>query len=205
MSWGALNNQRERSSADPLPEFLTGHAVKNFNDRLEPKIQPVDDVVRKSERPYTPRSEGSRGYGVSCIGAINIQMSRKTLFVVMLFFATAVLVAFGAGYVFGTISDTFSPPATVVSPPTKKPLIPRKKTQPSAIKPSIEKDVKASPPQTSLNEESSAPEEDVVHHGEKKDSHVLSETKNNKETNDSETIYKEQSSTPAANSEDPSD
>ncbi len=35
MSWGALNNRRERTSTDPLPDFLTELDVKSFNDRSE--------------------------------------------------------------------------------------------------------------------------------------------------------------------------
>lgn len=203
MSWGALNNQRERSSGDPLPDFLTGHSVKSFSERLEPQIQPTEDVIRKPERPYTPRLEASRGYGVSYSGSVNIQMSKKTLFITTLFFAAAILAAFGAGYAIGNISNTLAPTAGVASSPAKKPIVPKKKAPTSATKPLTRKEFKTTAtPITSALEKNESPAADVETAEEKNDSHILSEKKNNKEVNDSETLYQDPASDTATPDEE---
>lgn len=205
MSWGALNNQRERASGDPLPGFLTGHSLKSFDDRREPQVQPMDDVICKPERAYTPRSEGPRGYGVSYSGSINIQMSKKTLFIAMLFFAAAILAAFGSGYAIGNISNTLALTTGVVISPAKKPVVPKKKAQASATKPSTRKEFKTvATPVASALEKNESQAAGVETAEEKSDLHILSE-KNNKETNDSEPTYQDPESDPAATDEEMAD
>lgn len=205
MSWGALNNQRERSSGDPLPGFLTGHSVKSFDDRLEPQVQPMDDVIRKPEKAYTPRSEGPRGYGVSYSGSVSIQMSKKTLFITMLFFVGAILAAFGAGYAIGNVSNTLAFTPGIVSSPAKKPVVPKKKAPTSATKPSTRKEFKTmAPPIASALEKNESPAAGVETAEEKSDLHILSE-KNNKETNDNEATYQDPASDPAATDEEMAD
>jgi hypothetical protein len=129
MSWGALNNQRERTSAEPLPEFLTGQTSKSFHDRSDPQFQTADDVVvRKSERQhYAARQEMSRGYGVAYPGSLNIQLSKKTLFVSIVFFVTIVLATFCVGYAVGNLSTSMSAGQVSVGLPIKKPIIPTRK------------------------------------------------------------------------------
>lgn len=205
MSWGALNNQRDRSSGDPLPDFLTGHSVKSYNERLEPKVQAMGDVVRPSERPYTPRPESSRGYGVSYVGAVNIQMSKTNLFVVILFFTAAILGSFGAGFLFGHISNTAQIPSPDFTP-SKKPIIPRKKPQTSVTKSSAQQELKARSTSTSTeNVNSFAPSEEVAEPNNKNDTTVLSEEKNNKEINDSEAIYQDVTSAPKTSADETDD
>lgn len=204
MSWGALNNQRERSSGDPLPDFLTGHNVKSFNDRLEPQLQPVDDVIRKSEKPYSTRLDAPRGYGVSYSGALNIQMSKKTAFVSILFFTAAVLGSFGVGYIVGSFSNTAtSLPNITALTPTKKPIVPRKKILQTTTKSSANKDYQNSTsPSTNEN---NAPSVEVVATTEEKNESPVLQEKNNKETNDSEAIFEGSESAPTTAADEASD
>ncbi len=190
MSWGALNNQRERTSAEPLPEFLTGQASKSFNDRLDPQFQNAEDVVvRKSERQhYASRQESSRGYGVAYSGSINIQLSKKTLFVSVVFFVTVILATFCVGYAVGNLSVSISASTGQVSAsaPTKKPIIPvRKKIKPEVR--AAKENIAVAATETDLAEPSLSKTEDTSAVQEENTPHVSSEKNNNKE-NDSETI-----------------
>ncbi|MDP3935827.1 MAG: hypothetical protein Q8Q56_02425 [Alphaproteobacteria bacterium] len=189
MSWGALNNQRERTSTEPLPEFLIGQASKSFNDRrLDPQFQNAEDlVVRKSERQhYASRQEVGRGYGVTYPGSINIQLSKKTLFVSVVFFVALILATFGVGYAVGNLSVSMSSGHARASAPSKKPIIPARKKikqEMRAAKTNIEftrtaTDL-AEPSLSKMSDSSVAQEENTAQ--------VSSEKNNNKE-NDSETI-----------------
>ena len=200
MSWGALNNQRERTSTEPLPEFLTGQASKSFHDRPEPQFQTAEDVVvRKSERQhYAARQEMSRGYGMTYPGSINIQLSKKTLFVSIVFFVTIVLATFCVGYAIGNLSVSMS--FDQASAPIKKPIIPARKKIKQEV-PAVKKNIEAAvtevaPAEPSLNnvDDISAVQENTPK--------VSSEKNNNKE-NDSETI--DDAPLPAADKNDVAD
>lgn len=127
MSWGALNNQREHKSSDPLPDFLTEHNLKDNLDKHGHYSQSSQDVItQRPERPYTPRPDnGLRGYGVSYPRSVAIQMSRKTLFISMIFFMATILIAFSIGYAAGNMSLKFQDPP-VKSIQIKKPIIPHR-------------------------------------------------------------------------------
>lgn len=176
MSWGALNNQRERTSAEPLPEFLTGQTGKSYHDRQEPQFQATENVVvRKSERqPYVPRQEMNRGYGMMYPGSINIQLSKKTLFISMVFFVMIILATFCVGYGVGNLSVSMSVGQASVNAPIKKPIIPARKK--------IKQEVRAAKKNVEvIAAETASPA------NEENNSQVSSEKNNNKE-NDSETI-----------------
>ena len=188
MSWGALNNQRERTSAEPLPEFLTGQASKGFNDRPDPQFQNAEDVVvRKSERQqYALRQEMSRGYGMTYPGPINIQLSKKTLFVSIVFFVTVVLATFCVGYAVGNLSVSMSAGQTSSNVPIKRPIIPARKK----IKPEVraaKENIEVAATEADLAEPSISRAGDASAVQEKNTPHVSSEKNNNKE-NDSETL-----------------
>jgi hypothetical protein len=186
MTWGALNNQREKASAEPLPDFLTGQAGKGSNDRLDPQFQNADEViVHKTERPQNARKESGRGYGVAYPGAVNIQMSKKTLFASLVFFTTIIVLTFCIGYLAGNVSVRVSTPQTVLMEPLKKPIIPtRKKGKQEKVK--LEKvieapaEVKAPVVVPEADEEDFAPVEENT-------ATVAPKNKNNKD-NDSETL-----------------
>jgi hypothetical protein len=187
MSWGALNNQRERTSTEPLPEFLTGQTSKSFHDRSDPQFQTVDDVVvRKSERQhYAARQEMSRGYGVAYPGSLNIQLSKKTLFVSIVFFVTIVLATFCVGYAVGNLSTSMSAGQVSVGLPIKKPIIPtRKKIKQEVL--TAKKNTQAAVAETD-SEESSLNKVGDASAVQENTPKVSSEKNNNKE-NDSETI-----------------
>lgn len=145
MTWGALNNNRVKTSAEPLPDFLTGLSGKGSSDRLDPQFQNTDEViVQKAERPYGGRKESARGYGMAYPKSINIQMSKKTLFVSLVLFTTIILLTFCVGYFAGTLTASISAPeATITTTPAlsnKKPIIPRRK---KARKESVKQDTEA--------------------------------------------------------------
>lgn len=180
MSWGALNNQRERASTEPLPEFLTGQASKSFNDRPEPQFQNVEDVVvRKSERQhYAARQESSRGYGMTYPGSINIQLSKKTLFVSVVFFVMAILATFCVGYAVGNLSGGISVGQASLVVPTKKPIIPARKKIKQETRVATETDG-VDPTLSKVQDAAVVQEENTVN---------VSSKKNNNKENDSETI-----------------
>lgn len=149
MTWGALNNNRVKTSAEPLPDFLTGLSGKGSSDRLDPQFQNTDEViVQKAERPYGGRKESARGYGMAYPKSINIQMSKKTLFVSLVLFTTIILLTFCVGYFAGTLAASISAPeATSTTTPAlsnkksnKKPIIPKRKKN---RKESVEQDTEA--------------------------------------------------------------
>ncbi len=136
MTWGALNNHREKAASEPLPGFLTGQGNKVFGDKSDPHFQIADDViVQKTERPQGARKDSGRGYGVAYPGPINIQMSKKTLFASLVFFAIIVVLTFCIGYLVGNVSAVGSALKTESMPPLKKPIIPpRKKGKQETVK-----------------------------------------------------------------------
>ncbi|QOL20151.1 hypothetical protein [Candidatus Bodocaedibacter vickermanii] len=188
MSWGALNNQRERTSTEPLPEFLTGQASKNFSDRSDPQFQNAEDVVvRKSERQhYASRQESSRGYGLTYSGSINIQLSKKTLFVSVVFFVMVILATFCVGYAVGNLSVSMAAGQTNSIVPTKKPIIPARKKIKQDVRTATE-NIESVATAADLAEPSINKAGDTASAQEENTPHVSSEKNNNKE-NDSETI-----------------
>lgn len=144
MSWGALNNQREKTSSEPLPDFLIDQGNKGFRDKIDTQFQSADDVVvHKTEKLRGARKESDRSYGVVYPRAINIQMSKKTLFVALGFFATIIVLTFCIGYLVGNVSVPVSTSQTLSMPPLKKPIIPgRKKGKQAKVK--LEKIIKTS-------------------------------------------------------------
>lgn len=195
MSWGALNNRRERTSADPLPDFLTDRDVKSFNDQSESQSLEMEEVItRKSDRPYTSRSEVSRGYGVSYLGAIDIRMSKKTLFMLMVFFTITVLMAFCIGYAIGGSSNNVVPQATSgILMPVKKPIIPIR-----------EKGLQTSDPikKPSTAEPLAAPIENIEIDTIEESKNLKTSSgsqNNNKDNNDGEAVYEEVDSSAADN------
>jgi hypothetical protein len=186
MSWGALNNRRERTSTDPLPDFLTELDVKSFNDRSESQPREMEEVItRRSDRSSLPRSEFSRGYGVSYPGTIDIRMSKKTLFMLMIFFTATVLMAFCIGYAVG--GSTNMTPQTISSNlmPSKKPIIPirAKESQKST---SVIKTTPITEPLATPTENTNT---DTI---ESKGLEASSSLQNNnKDNNDSEAVYEE--------------
>lgn len=202
MSWGALNNQREKTSTEPLPDFLTGHSRKIFHDRPDPQFQNAEDVVvRKSERQhYASRQESSRGYGMTYPGSINIQLSKKTLFVSVAFFVMLILATFCVGYVVGNLSGSIL--TGQASAPTKKPIIPARTKIKQDVK-AVGKNIPAlateadSAAEPSLNKTGGASADQ-----EEKTSQVSSE-KNNSKEHDSETTNDAQQ--PVADKNDEAD
>jgi hypothetical protein len=118
MSWGSLNNQRNRKTTDPLPGFLIENETLSHDDA----------VVRRSDRPYTPiRNDASKGYGVAYPGSVSIQMSKKSIFLSMLFFTFSVLLAFCIGFFIG--EQSIANGDKVVSTKAKtvrKPIVPKR-------------------------------------------------------------------------------
>lgn len=200
MSWGALNNQRERTSAEPLPEFLTGQVSKSFSDRPDPQFQNSEDVVvRKSGRQhYASRQESSRGYGVAYPGSINIQLSKKTFFVSVSFFVMLILATFCVGYAVGNLSVSMTPGQMSASASTKKPIIPARKKIKQDVR-AVEKNIPVVATEADSAEPSlSKVEGDSADH-EENTPQVSSEKNNNKE-HDSETTHDAQQ--PAADKND---
>jgi hypothetical protein len=186
MSWGALNNRRERTSTDPLPDFLTELDVKSFNDRNESHPREMEEVItRRSDRSSLPLSEFSRGYGVSYPGTIDIRMSKKTLFILMIFFTATVLMAFCIGYAAGG-SNNMAPQAISSNlMPSKKPIIPIRAKELQKSTPVIK-----TPPITQpLATPTENTNTDTI---ESKDLEASSSLQNNnKDNNDSEAVYEE--------------
>lgn len=191
MSWGALNNHRERKSADPLPDFLTDRDVKSFNEHIDPHPYPLDEIItRKSERPYEPRTKKSRGYGVSYGEPIDILISKKTLFASMIFFAFTVLMAFCIGYVVGGSLNTIPTPQPSIASlaPVKKPIVPSRKKEIALTPTPVESPAKAEPLPTSIETNITSTEDSEVL---KKPSDLEN---NNKDNDEGETVYGEDNS-----------
>ena len=199
MTWGALNNNREKTSAEPLPDFLTGLSGKGSSDRLDPQFQNTDEViVQKVERPYGGRKESARGYGMAYPKSINIQMSKKTLFVSLVLFTTIILLTFCVGYFAGTLTASMSAPeATITTTPAlsnKKPIIPRrKKARKESVKQDTEAQMVAALPKADSNDSSVIIEPAAAA--------TTPENNNNKDTS-SEPIY---AATPPAEGTDDAD
>ena len=199
MTWGALNNNRVKTSAEPLPDFLTGLSGKGSSDRLDPQFQNTDEViVQKVERPYGGRKESARGYGMAYPKSINIQMSKKTLFVSLVLFTTIILLTFCVGYFAGTLTASMSAPeATITTTPAlsnKKPIIPRrKKARKESVKQDTEAQMVAALPKADSNDSSVIIEPAAAA--------TTPENNNNKDTS-SEPIY---AATPPAEGTDDAD
>jgi hypothetical protein len=152
MSWGALNNHRERKSTEPLPEFLMEQRGKNFTEDVKSSSSDMDAVITsRVERPYISRQERSKGYGIVYSSAIDIRLSRKMLFFSIIFFAFAILIAFCIGYGIGSLSANVSAgnQSTALmstSAPIKKPIIPthKKITQSNTSTTTVEKNLEVS-------------------------------------------------------------
>jgi hypothetical protein len=188
MSWGVLNNQRDRNSSEPLPDFLTGQTAKGASERVEQSLFGSEDVItRRPEKPYGLRHEASRGYGVAYQPSpINIQLSKKMMLFMVFIFTLGILMAFGAGYVAGNMTTfTFKIPLTTSSTPVKKPLIPvHKKIK---IELPVAKKVEEILPENNLA--ITEPEPSVAHNTEENiqsQTENVSSTTDNKENNKSE-------------------
>lgn len=195
MTWGALNNQREKAASEPLPDFLTGQGNKGSGDKLDPQFQNADDViVQKIERRHGVRKESGRGYGVAYPGSINIQMSKKTLFASLVFFATIIVLTFCIGYLAGNVSVAVSTSQTVSMPPLKKPIIPaREKVKLEKI---IEAPAEVKAPAVVPESE----EEDFVSSDSEEDTATVAPKNKNNKDNNSETLL--ETTSPEAETDD---
>lgn len=190
MTWGALNNHREKTASEPLPDFLTGQGNKGIKDRQDPQFQTADDViVYKTERSQGARKDAGRGYGVAYPGGINIQMSKKTLFVSLVFFVTIIIMTFCIGYLAGNLAVTISTPEATSLAPSKKPIIPVRK------KAKQEKKLEKAPqtfPHTHVPAQAPEIEEDFSPLDDSQQNTETVSSKNNKNDKDtnSELLYK---------------
>lgn len=129
MSWGALNNHKDRKSSDSLPDFLIDQNTGNGGGAI--RASGVEDPI-VSDRQYAFRpDQASRGYGVSYPKALTVQMSKKTIFFMMIFFTLSVLISFGAGYVIGSFNSVETQSIQVANTKSgqmyKKPIVPARK------------------------------------------------------------------------------
>lgn len=130
MSWGALNNHRDRRSSDPLPDFLMD---QNIGVMESGAVRTgIDDPI-VTDRQYVAfrPDQPSRGYGVSYPKALTVQMSKKTIFFTMIFFTFSVLISFGTGYVIGNFNSVGASTIQIANqksgPAYKKPIVPARK------------------------------------------------------------------------------
>jgi hypothetical protein len=200
MTWGALNNQREKAASEPLPDFLTGQGNKGSGDKLDPQFQSADDViVQKIERPHGVRKESGRGYGVAYPGSINIQMSKKTLFTSLVFFATIIVLTFCIGCLAGNVSVAVSASQAVSMPPLKKPIIPaRKKGKQEKVK--LEKIIEAPVEVKAPAVVPESEEEDFASSDLEEDTATVAPKNKNNKDNDSETLL--ETTSPEAETDD---
>lgn len=135
MSWGALNNQRDRKSSDPLPGFLMDQAIGALESSPVRSSGIDDPVVR--ERQSFRQDQPSRGYGVSYSKVLTVQMSKKAIFFMMIFFTFSVLISFGAGYIIGSFNSVGASTIQVANQKSgqthKKPIIPVRKKNLTSI------------------------------------------------------------------------
>lgn len=128
MSWGALNNQKNRKSTDPLPDFLTSDASRSHEsaqpgygvslDSLNRQAPVADSPIVKPRPVVAPKDR--------------VSFSKSGLFVFVFSLMTAVLVAFAAGYVVGKFNVIESLSATQAESrrnvqravPTRRPILP---------------------------------------------------------------------------------
>lgn len=132
MSWGALNNQKNRKSTDPLPGFLTGNSSKSFTQEepsygvsLDPLVAAKTAFNQEGGGNYMPRQGG------------NLNIPKRVVFALMFFFTFCVLSAFSLGYFLGQ-ADFFGGKSMTleggISKATaRRPLIPVKKSRIPAV------------------------------------------------------------------------
>jgi hypothetical protein len=176
MSWGALNNQKNRKSTDPLPGFLTGNSSKSFIQEessygvyLDPLVAAKTAFNQELSGNYVPRQGG------------NLNIPKRVMFALMFFFTFCVLSAFSLGYFLGQ-ADFFGGKSTsleggLFKPTMRRPLVPAQKTRIPAM--SEESDLEKAP----------NPTEATV-----RNENVTSEKNNNNEKDDELDQYVEEDS-----------
>lgn len=187
MSWGALNNQRERKTSDPLPDFLTDQpkGVENSANKTTISNSFADSDLRRSERAYVPKTDINRGYGVSYAPAASFQMTKKNIVFTMFAFAFTILATFFAGYLAGSMPIDAPVSKTLENTlPAKRPIIPfsKKKKHKEPVISKVQTDQESAATATEPAEKELEP--------------ISSHEHNNKEQTDSEAIREQNTPLP---------